>query len=250
MRNKKRLGYAAVLGLAVPFLVFSMVFAEDSVTDPAADAELQKLEETGRTYKERIFEQEKRAMMAREAQKTRLEEARLQGQEVKEGVKERVGERADKLGEVMEKTRDMRVQAMTTVMANMVRRAENVIARMQNVIDRLDSRREKLEGMGADMDDVDAAIAKAQALKEDAQDSLDDAKAKYALIKDNENPKEAAQAFIAAMRELKKDLVATRNALFEVVKAMRASIPQPKERAESDRPEPEGEQGQEEESSN
>ena len=102
MRNKKRLGYAAVLGLAVPFMVFTMVFAEYSATEPSTDADLQKIGEEDRAYKVRAAEQETAGLKAREALKSRLEADNLKLQEASEGIKVRTGERADKLGEVVE----------------------------------------------------------------------------------------------------------------------------------------------------
>jgi ABC-type transporter Mla subunit MlaD len=130
-----------------------------------------------------------------------------------------------------------KMNGIASMMQAQIDRAQRAIDRLNQVIERVEARRAKMVGVTAKLTAVDAAIAQAKTDKAQAQAALDKAKTDLETFKTSTaSPKPAAQAFMASMRTLKKELIELHRSLKTVLREMRKAVPKEKDNEQEPAP--------------
>lgn len=216
MRNKNKWKYAAFLAVIIPFLAFSVVFAEHGEEEETQEVKPTPIQRPSSSVQQR---------------------ANLDNTDKVQRSGESADDRESKDSALAK--RKVMVAGLVRMMGNQINRAEKAIARLDQIMERIQSRRDKLaEKEGVDLTKVDALIVTAEKQKVEAQEAIRKAKAAWETFQaasDNDgDPRAAGKAFMESMRDVNKKLIAFHKTLHEIVQAMKRAEPKPEGQTKCD----------------
>jgi hypothetical protein len=219
MRNKRTLQYGLILGVFVPFLALSVVFA---------DHEFGESEESHSTS-----QQVERPERSVQPQRANADQQKACGPETSsdicrgDGTRENKPEFEDKAAR-----RRMMVAGLGNMMGIQINRAERAVARLDQIMTRIQSRYDKLaDKEGVDLNKVDPLLAAAKKQKADLVTAITKAKTDWEAFKsavgEKDNPRAAGQTFMASMKDVRVKLTSFHKSLMDLVRAMKSAEPKP-----------------------